>query len=265
MAALEGGVITPGEGLGAGQCITVSTEQFCNAGQAEYGAVGLVQALKVSSDTYFFEVGERANAHGDVIQNKAHQLGIGQDTGIDLPSEFEGVDPRRGLAPAREPAPDRLRTRTPPRRLRDRRRSAALERRRQHAPRRRPGRPPDRPAADGGRLLDPRQRLHERRQRRGRDPPHRQADRRIRRRPAAEPELPGQAPRAPEPDRPRARDAGHPRGRQRTRRHLGRRVGGLEPVRTPRVREDRHGPARKPEGKTSPGTCATSATPSVRS
>ncbi len=93
MAAIEGGVITPGEGLGSGQCISVSTEQFCNAGKADYGAVGLVQALKVSSDTYFFEVGERANGYGDVIQNKAHELGIGQATGVDLPSEFEGVVP----------------------------------------------------------------------------------------------------------------------------------------------------------------------------
>jgi len=95
MAALEAGVITPGEGLGAGQCISVSTEQFCNAGHADYGAVGLVQALKVSSDTYFFEVGERANAHGGIIQSKAHQLGVGEPTGIDLPSEFPGVVPDR--------------------------------------------------------------------------------------------------------------------------------------------------------------------------
>jgi penicillin-binding protein 2 len=95
MAALEAGVITPGEGLGEGQCISVSTEQFCNAGHADYGAVGLVQALKVSSDTYFFEVGERANAHGSIIQNKAHELGVGEPTGIDLPSEFPGVVPDR--------------------------------------------------------------------------------------------------------------------------------------------------------------------------
>jgi penicillin-binding protein 2 len=93
MAALEGGVITPTEGLGAGQCISVSTEQFCNAGHADYGAVGLVEALKVSSDTYFFEVGERANSHGDVIQKMAHELGVGEPTGIDLPSEFPGVVP----------------------------------------------------------------------------------------------------------------------------------------------------------------------------
>ena len=81
MGALEAGVITPSEGLGAGQCIYVSTEQFCNAGKADYGAVGLVEALKVSSDTYFFEVGELANSHGNVIQHMAHELGIGQRRG----------------------------------------------------------------------------------------------------------------------------------------------------------------------------------------
>jgi penicillin-binding protein 2 len=93
MAALEGGVISPAEGLGAGSCISVGAQQFCNAGHADFGAVGLVEALKVSSDTYFFETGERANAHGNVIQRKARELGIGEPSGIDLPSEFPGVIP----------------------------------------------------------------------------------------------------------------------------------------------------------------------------
>jgi penicillin-binding protein 2 len=94
MAALEAGVITPSEGLGAGQCIYVSTEPFCNAGHAEYGAATLVEALKESSDTYFFTVGKLANEHGgEIIQKKAHQLGVGEPTGIDLPSEFPGVVP----------------------------------------------------------------------------------------------------------------------------------------------------------------------------
>jgi penicillin-binding protein 2 len=93
MGALEAGVINPSEGLGAGQCISVSTEQFCNAGMADYGPVGLVEALKVSSDTYFFEVGELANSYGNVIQKEARELGIGEQTGIDLPSEIEGVIP----------------------------------------------------------------------------------------------------------------------------------------------------------------------------
>lgn len=95
LAALEAGVITPGEGLGAGQCIHVATEQFCNAGHTDYGAVGLVDALKVSSDTYFFEVGKRANARGEIIQDMARKLGVGEPTGIDLPSEFHGVIPDR--------------------------------------------------------------------------------------------------------------------------------------------------------------------------
>jgi penicillin-binding protein 2 len=93
MAALENSVLTPEEGLGPGPCISVGTEQFCNAGHADYGAVGLVQALKVSSDTYFFEAGERANSHGRVIQSEAEKLGIGHESGIDLPSELAGVVP----------------------------------------------------------------------------------------------------------------------------------------------------------------------------
>jgi penicillin-binding protein 2 len=95
MAALEAGVINPTEGLGAGDCIEVGAEQFCNSGHTDYGAVGLVEALKVSSDTYFFTVGEYANSHGNVIQNKAHELGIGEPTGIDLPSETTGTIPSR--------------------------------------------------------------------------------------------------------------------------------------------------------------------------
>jgi penicillin-binding protein 2 len=95
MGALEAGVMSPSTGLGAGQCITVSTQQFCNAGKTDYGPVGLVQALKVSSDTYFFEVGELANSYGEVIQRMAHKLGVGEPTGIDLPSEITGLVPTR--------------------------------------------------------------------------------------------------------------------------------------------------------------------------
>ncbi|HEX5853505.1 MAG TPA: penicillin-binding transpeptidase domain-containing protein [Solirubrobacteraceae bacterium] len=93
LAALEAGIVTPTEALGAGRCISVSLQQFCNAGHTEFGAVGLVKALKVSSDTYFFEVGKLANPHGPVIQRMAHRLGIGEPTGIDLPSEFDGTVP----------------------------------------------------------------------------------------------------------------------------------------------------------------------------
>jgi penicillin-binding protein 2 len=95
MGALESGVIDPNVALGGGQCISVSTQQFCNAGHADYGALPLVDALRVSSDTYFFEVGELANSHGSVLQSKARELGIGSQTGIDLPSEITGIVPDR--------------------------------------------------------------------------------------------------------------------------------------------------------------------------
>src|SRR5262249_52274222 len=95
MGALEAGVMSPSTALGAGQCITVSTQQFCNAGHFDYGPVSLVQALKVSSDTYFFEVGELANSYGNVVQGMAHKLGVGEPTGIDLPSEITGLVPDR--------------------------------------------------------------------------------------------------------------------------------------------------------------------------
>jgi penicillin-binding protein 2 len=95
MAALEAGVITPGEAFGSGSCIEAGKEQFCNSGHTDYGARDLVEALKVSSDTYFFQTGERANSHGNVIQEMAHRLGVGQKTRVDLPKEFQGVVPDR--------------------------------------------------------------------------------------------------------------------------------------------------------------------------
>jgi penicillin-binding protein 2 len=93
MASLEAGVLDPEAALGGGSCIHVSTEQFCNAGHADYGALNLVNALRVSSDTYFFEVGELDNPHGNIIQEEAHRLGVGEKTHIDLPEELTGTVP----------------------------------------------------------------------------------------------------------------------------------------------------------------------------
>ncbi len=95
IASLEAGLLDPNVGMGAGSCIVAQGgREFCNAGNTDYGAVGLVDALKVSSDTYFFETGEHDNGHTPpVIQTMAHRLGIGRPTGIDLPNESEGVLP----------------------------------------------------------------------------------------------------------------------------------------------------------------------------
>jgi penicillin-binding protein 2 len=96
IGSLEAGVLNPYEGLGAGSCIEAiggGGEKFCNASGSNYGAADLVDALKVSSDTYFFTVGEMDNSHGEVIQRMAHELGIGRPTGIDLPGAVAGTVP----------------------------------------------------------------------------------------------------------------------------------------------------------------------------
>jgi penicillin-binding protein 2 len=52
-------------------------------------------ALKVSSDVYFYNLGlhAKASGNGGQIQDWARQYGLGQRTGIDLPSEVSGLIP----------------------------------------------------------------------------------------------------------------------------------------------------------------------------
>jgi penicillin-binding protein 2 len=69
--------------------------EFRNAGGTPHGAVSLREALVVSSDTYFYDVGARfwigRATHGPTaIQDTARQFGLGQRTGIKLAAESEG-------------------------------------------------------------------------------------------------------------------------------------------------------------------------------
>jgi len=96
MASLQSGLITPSTPIASPPCITIGAQQFCSAGHADYGTVSLVEALKVSSDVFFYTLGEYANSvRGEPIQTWAHKLGLGRPTGIDLPGEFKGLVPDR--------------------------------------------------------------------------------------------------------------------------------------------------------------------------
>src|SRR3954451_6905970 len=66
-----------------------------NAGKAIYGPLNMSDALKVSSDIYFYNLGLRAKASkGDgVIRDWPRQYGLGERTGIDLPAEVDGLIP----------------------------------------------------------------------------------------------------------------------------------------------------------------------------
>jgi penicillin-binding protein 2 len=94
-AALESGLITPDTVLFDGGSLTIGNIVFKNAGGAAYGALALPQALTVSSDVFFYQLGRDMDGrgHGLALQRWARRLGIGRLTGIDLPAEEPGHIP----------------------------------------------------------------------------------------------------------------------------------------------------------------------------
>ena len=95
-AALESGAWTTSD-------IFDDTGQFCisnqcrhNAGNAVDGSLDLENAIKVSSDDFFYNLGALTNSpapNGGALQHWAHLYGIGRKTGIDLPAETPGTLP----------------------------------------------------------------------------------------------------------------------------------------------------------------------------
>lgn len=72
--------------------------RFRNAREAVLGPVDLRRALAVSSDTYFYSLGEqlwldRSRVGDDALQRTASQLGLGVPTGVELPGEAAGTVP----------------------------------------------------------------------------------------------------------------------------------------------------------------------------
>ena len=65
-----------------------------------YGAVDMETSLAVSSDTFYYSLGERFMTENDfqpVLQQQVRQFGFDEPTGIDLPFEFGGTVPDEEL------------------------------------------------------------------------------------------------------------------------------------------------------------------------
>ena len=65
-----------------------------------YGWVNVEDALAVSSDAFFYRVGELIMVRNDfkpVLQEQVREFGFGSDTGVELPFEFDGTVPDRAL------------------------------------------------------------------------------------------------------------------------------------------------------------------------
>jgi penicillin-binding protein 2 len=95
MASLEEGILTPTQTIFDDGEFKLGPQTFRNARNARYGLLNLSQAIKVSSDVFFYTLGERANSRGAIIQRWARKLGLGHKTGIDIPGEFDGLLPDR--------------------------------------------------------------------------------------------------------------------------------------------------------------------------
>jgi penicillin-binding protein 2 len=96
LAALQSGAWKPdgifddtGEFCSEGQCRH-------NAGTAAYGPLDIENAIKVSSNDFFYNLGVLTNSPaltGGALQEWARALGIGRATGVDLPDEAAGTLP----------------------------------------------------------------------------------------------------------------------------------------------------------------------------
>jgi penicillin-binding protein 2 len=93
VAALESGTLSPTTTIVDGGTFTIGGLSFQNAGGAAYGAVQLPEALQVSSDVFFYNLGADLYERGDTQQRWASELGIGHPTGIDIPGEGTGLLP----------------------------------------------------------------------------------------------------------------------------------------------------------------------------
>lgn len=92
MAALEAGKVNVKD--------TISDPGYFFLGRTFYdwkpdghGRVDMLRAIKVSCDTYFYQLGLKVGI--DDISKMARQFGLGEKTGIELPGEEEGVVPSR--------------------------------------------------------------------------------------------------------------------------------------------------------------------------
>jgi penicillin-binding protein 2 len=92
IAALASGEVTTGEEINDDGLFTLGGIEFRNAGDAAYGSISMQAALQVSSDVYYYTLGDRMNG-GLALQDWARRLGLGRETGIDLPGEQPGLLP----------------------------------------------------------------------------------------------------------------------------------------------------------------------------
>jgi penicillin-binding protein 2 len=93
VAALQTGKYSEGELLDAPSEIVLHKQRF-KGPSGDLGQIDLQTALEASSDTFFYQLGDRFYSDpGTPLQDWAERFGFGRRSGIDLPSEDSGLVP----------------------------------------------------------------------------------------------------------------------------------------------------------------------------
>jgi penicillin-binding protein 2 len=92
IAALASDNVEVDEAINDDGLFTLGGIEFRNAGDAAYGSISMQTALQVSSDVFYYTLGDRMNG-SLALQRWSRKLGIGHETGIDLPGEQPGLLP----------------------------------------------------------------------------------------------------------------------------------------------------------------------------
>jgi penicillin-binding protein 2 len=93
LAALEDKLITANRTIDDDGHYELGPQKYQNAKAAKFGTINISDALKFSSDVFFYRLGETADKKDTPIQHWARKLGMGRTTGIDLPGERPGLVP----------------------------------------------------------------------------------------------------------------------------------------------------------------------------
>lgn len=98
LAAMDSRVMSPSDVFNDTGCLKIgarAVDVACNAHDEVNGPINLVSALKVSSDTYFYNLGLKLyhELPAQPLQKWARRMGLGRPTGVDLPGEAWGTVP----------------------------------------------------------------------------------------------------------------------------------------------------------------------------
>ena len=91
IAALSDRRITPADRIRTAGYLTLGGQKFVDWNGRGFGMCNLQCAFANSSDTYFYQVAARVGI--DRLSYWAHDLGLGAPSGIDLPTEADGIIP----------------------------------------------------------------------------------------------------------------------------------------------------------------------------